>query len=74
MLGNPTHIDDNEDDIETVLANFEIDDGLFTNAEYQKAKRSIVEGKASGEHGILPEVLKRCDLDDRYPRNYAIQP
>lgn len=29
-----------------------------------KVKDSLSEGKASGEDGIPPEVLKRCDLDD----------
>jgi len=42
-----------------------IETGPFTKEEYKKAKASIIEGKSCGEDGIPPEVLKRCDLDDK---------
>ncbi len=32
--------------------------------EYVKAKKALTEGKASGEDGITPEILKRCNMDD----------
>ena len=32
--------------------------------ELRAAKAKITEGKAPGDDGIQPEVLKRCDLDD----------
>ena len=36
----------------------------FDTEEYYKAKAAIKEGKSSGEDGIPPEVLKRCDVDE----------
>ncbi|KAI8519241.1 hypothetical protein Bbelb_024980 [Branchiostoma belcheri] len=47
------------------LAELDIKDGPFEQGEYEKAKKSLVEGKASGEDGIPPEVLKRCGGLDR---------
>lgn len=42
-----------------------IREGPFSKEEYEKAKKFLVEGKTSGEDGIPPEVLKRCeDLDE----------
>lgn len=38
--------------------------GVFTISEYQKAKKVIVEGKASGEGDFPHEVLKRCGYYD----------
>ena len=32
--------------------------------EYKAAKSKISEGKAGGEDGIFPEILKRCNIDD----------
>ena len=32
--------------------------------ELREEKAQIKEGKAHGEDGIAPEVLKRCDLDE----------
>ena len=49
--------------IDKVLNNLNIEDDPFTLEEYRAAKKSIKEGKAAGEDGIMPEVLKRCDLD-----------
>ena len=36
----------------------------FTSAEYNKAKKSIREGKGCGEVKIRPEILKCCKIDD----------
>ena len=36
----------------------------FTKEEYNKAKRSITEGKACGKDNISPEILKMCNLDE----------
>ena len=39
-------------------------EGTFTQKEYQRAKKAIVEGKAGGEDGVSPEVLKKFQVDD----------
>ena len=33
--------------------------------EYKKAKAALKLGKAAGDDGIRPEVLKLCKLDDK---------
>ncbi len=44
-----------QDDIET---------GDFTVAELEEARSKISEGKAGGDDGIMPEVLKRVDMNE----------
>ena len=51
-------------EITPVIENLEIFDALFTSDEYSEAKKSLIEGKALGSDGFVPEVLKYCDLDD----------
>ena len=63
LLGNQPDIRGQEEEIEQIVENLEINDGPFTQGEYNKAKSSITEGKACGEDKITPKVLKRCDLD-----------
>ena len=63
MLGKPTSVTAQIDAIDQIV-NVSIPDGPFTLEEYRKAKDSITEGKAAGEDGIMPEVIKRCNLDD----------
>ena len=46
------------------MDNLGIKEGAFTQEEYQRAKKAIVEGKAGGEDGVSPEVLKRCQVND----------
>ncbi|MEE8288342.1 MAG: reverse transcriptase domain-containing protein [Nitrosomonadaceae bacterium] len=64
LLGSAPVVDDESEEIETVLSDVDIKEGPFTKDEYNKVKESLTEGKACGEDGIPPEVLKRCDLDD----------
>lgn len=66
LLGEKPTPNDEENDIaiEIVLENLGIDDGPFVMEEYRKAKQSLKEGKAAPDDGIVPEILKRCDLDD----------
>ena len=64
LLGSPPDISDEDEEIAPILEGLNIKVGPFSDEEYEKAKKSLVEGKASGEDGIWPEVLKRCDLDD----------
>ena len=63
LLGSPPDIDDEEEEITPVLEELDIKTGPFDQEEYEKAKKSLVEGKSCGEDGIQPEVLKRCDMD-----------
>ena len=63
MLGKPTSVTAQFDAIIPIV-NVSIPDGPFTLEEYRKAKDSITDGKAAGEDGIMPEVIKRCNIDD----------
>ena len=51
-------------DVQTVLHNLGIVDTEFTIDEVQDAKKRLSEGKAPGEDGIIPDILKRCDIED----------
>ena len=53
-----------EEEITPILEELNIKTGPFDQEEYEKAKKSLVEGKSCGEDGIPPEVLKRCDMDE----------
>ena len=64
LLGNPPDIVNEDEEIPTILDNLGIKEGAFTQEEYQRAKKAIVEGKAGGEDGVSPEVLKRCQVND----------
>ena len=64
LLGNEATVEGELDEVTQVLQGLSISDSPFTAEEYRKAKKSLVEGKASGPDGIPPEVLKRCDLDE----------
>ena len=64
LLGNPPDIEDEDEEIPIIVENLDIKEGHFSHDEYAQAKSAIVEGQVNGEDGILPEVLKRCDVDD----------
>ncbi|CAH1266640.1 Hypp3466 [Branchiostoma lanceolatum] len=54
-------ITDEDEEIPTLFQELDIKEGPFEQEEYEEAKKTLVEGKANGEDGIPPEVLKRCD-------------
>ena len=56
----------NPEEIQTIFneADLNIKTGPFTMEEYQNVKKVLQTGKASGEDGIYPEVLKYCNLDE----------
>ena len=64
LLGTPSDDTSDTTEIRTVLKDLEIDDSEFTKEEYEKAKKQVKEGKAPGEDNLMPEVVKRCDIDD----------
>ena len=64
LLGSPPNISDEDEEIAPILEGLDIKVGPFSLEWYEKAKKSLVEGKSCGEDNIPPEVLKRCNLDD----------
>ena len=64
LLGSEPEAIDADVDIPPIFNNLGIKEGPFDMEEYTKAKKSLTEGKACGEDGITPEILKRCNLDD----------
>ena len=57
FLGSPPDISD------AILEGLNIKFRPFSEEEYEKAKKSLLKGKTSGEDKIPAEVLKRCELD-----------
>ena len=64
LLGQPPQVPDSEMPIRTIHPPLNIETGPFTREELHLAKKQIVEGKAHGDDGISPEVMKRVDIDD----------
>ena len=58
LLGQPPVVPDPNIPIRTIHSPMDIEDGPFTVEELQAAKKQIVEGKAHGDDGIPPEILK----------------
>lgn len=64
LLGKVADKEQDNVDITDVLSVLQIDDGYFTLEEIGKVKKQLREGKKSTSDNILPEILKRCNLDD----------
>ena len=64
LLGQPPRVPNSDIPIRTVHPPQNIETDPFTLEELQLAKKQIVEGKAFGDYGISPEVLKQVDIDD----------
>ena len=47
-----------------VLEDLDVKTGPFDLQGYEKAKKSLVEGKTCGKYSIPPELLKRSNLDE----------
>ena len=62
LLGQPP--DENNTVIRNQHEGLRIDTGPFNLDEYKADKTKISEGKVGGEDGIVPEILKRCNIDD----------
>ena len=64
LLGNPPVVNDEDEEIPQIFEDLPITCDTFDQEEYQKAKKSIKEGKSFGEVGIPPELLTKCKIDD----------
>ena len=64
LLGSPIDPNSPDLDIEPVLTDPGISDSDFTLDEVAAARAQVREGKAPGEDGITPEVLKRVGIDN----------
>ena len=56
LLVSPPDISDEDEEIAPILEGLIIKVGLFSDEEYETAKKSLVERKTNGEDNILPEV------------------
>ena len=63
LLGTPD-ISPPVDEIPIIHQDTNILDGEFSLEELKEAKKQLRDGKAPGEDGIMPELLRRVDLDD----------
>ena len=63
LLGTPDNCPP-INDIEPLHTNLNIKDTEFTIEEIREAKKQIREGKAPGEDGIMPETIKRAEVDN----------
>ena len=61
LFGNKATIEDESEKIAPLFNDVDIRGDAFSMDEYEKVK---VSGKACGEDGIKPEILKPCKFDD----------
>ena len=64
LLGQPPSVPDQELEVPSIHPPQDISVDLFSKEELVEARKKIQEGKAYGDDGIAPEILKRVDLDD----------
>lgn len=64
LLGQPPRVPDESLPIRDMHPPLSINTDPFSRGEFLEAKKQIVEGKACGEDGIPPEILKRVDIDE----------
>lgn len=75
LLGQPPAGAPDDLEVQQRFSDLNISTDPFTVEELQLARKKITEGKACGDDGVPPEVIKRCDLDDIILRfcNRALQ-
>ncbi len=64
LLGQPPEVPDEQVNVPIIHPAQDINIDPFTKEELEEARKKIKEGKAFGEDGVAPEVIKRVDLDD----------
>ena len=64
LLGQPPRVPDEDITIQQIHPLLDIKISPFDKEELEEAKKDITEGKAHGDDGIPPEVMKNVDLDD----------
>ena len=64
LLGQPPAVPDEDMDVPALHPPQNISVELFSMEELLEARKAIKEGKAAGEDGVAPEILKRVDIDD----------
>lgn len=64
LLGQPPRVPNENLPIQNIHPPLDINTDPFNSDELMEAKKQIVEGKACGEDGIPPEVMKRINIDD----------
>lgn len=64
LLGQPPAVPDENLEITVVHELLDIRSDNFDRGELAEAKTQIKEGKAFGEDGIAPEIIKRVDIDN----------
>ena len=64
LLGQAPSVPDEDVCIPIMHPTQDISVAEFSKGELEEARKMIKEGKAFGEDGVAPEILKRVDIDD----------
>ena len=64
LLGDAPAVLEAQEEVEQVFIDLDIEDSPFSQEGYAKALSSLKSGKACGEDGVVPEVLKHVPIND----------